>query len=103
LVVVYLEERVFRKTPKRHRMLNRAQARELVESHLAYEFHTHNASELIRSETERDWGWLFLYEAFGGGTSCGWVVNREDGEMKHMPVVSSVEEALEGHERTLRR
>jgi hypothetical protein len=82
-------------------MLNHEQARALVISHLAYEFHTQNASELIQGETERDWGWLFLYEAFGGGTSCGWVVNREDGLMKHLPVVSSVEEALEEHERTL--
>jgi hypothetical protein len=82
-------------------MLNHAQARELVVSQLAYEFHAHDAGEFIQDEKERDWGWLFLYEGFSGGPPCGWIVNRENGEMKHVTAVSSVEEALVDYERTL--
>jgi hypothetical protein len=84
-------------------MLDHAQARERVLSQLAYEFHAHNSSELIQGETERDWGWLFLYEAFSGGHSCGWIVNRNTGEMMHLPAIASVEEALEEYERTIGR
>jgi hypothetical protein len=82
-------------------MLNHAQARELVESQLAYDFHADNARELIQNETERAWGWLFLYDDFSGGRSCGWFVNRENGEMRHLPDVSSIEEALEEYEKTM--
>jgi hypothetical protein len=84
-------------------MLNHAQARELVVSQLVYDFHAHNVSECIQGEKERDWGWLFLYEGFSGGPSCGWIVNRNTGEMMHLPAVESVEEALEDYERTLGR
>jgi hypothetical protein len=84
-------------------MLNYSEARELVVSQLAYEFHAPNASELITDETERVWGWLFLYEAFSGGPPCGWFVKRKDGAMKHLPAVSSVNEAIEEFEKTLGR
>jgi hypothetical protein len=84
-------------------MLNYSEARELVVSQLAYEFRAPNASELITDETERVWGWLFLYEAFSGGPPCGWFVKRKDGAMKHLPAVSSVNEAIEEFEKTLGR
>jgi hypothetical protein len=83
-------------------VLNHSQARELVVSQLTYEFHAHNASELIQGEVERDWGWLFLYEAFGGGPSCGWIVNRNTGEMMHLPAIGLVEEAVKDYERKLK-
>jgi hypothetical protein len=75
-------------------MLSKDQARELVLAQLTHDFHTHDPSELIHGEIEGDWGWLFLYPNFGGGPSCGWLVSRYSGEMKHLSAVTSAEGAL---------
>jgi hypothetical protein len=79
-------------------MLNQDQARELVVSQLALDFRAHNPGEFIQGEIERDWGWLFLYPSFGGGPPCGWFVNRQSGEMEHLPGVSSTDEAVAEYE-----
>ena len=84
-------------------MLNQDHARELVVYQLALDFRLHNPGELIRGEIERDWGWLFLYPNFSGGPPCGWLVNRHSGEMKHLAVVSSTDEAVAEYEESLGR
>ena len=84
-------------------MLNQDQARELVFYQLELDFRLHNPGELIQCEIERDWGWLFVYPNVSGGPPCGWVVNRHSGAMKHLPVVSSTDDAVAEYEQSLGR